>query len=111
MTYIFLNKIARLFNFSKTSKTFLYILKEDKGKSGPNVVSVPLFLCLHNRTHNVHPQSKRINDAEEHACTRLYHASLYARDGCYEFKEEGFYCVATVELLEKRLKIKRRPFT
>lgn len=25
--------------------------------------------------------------------------------GCYGFKEEGFYCVATVELLEKRLKI------
>lgn len=25
--------------------------------------------------------------------------------GCYGFKEEGFYCVATVELLERRLKI------
>mgnify|MGYP004557860603 FL=1 len=25
--------------------------------------------------------------------------------GCYGFKEEDFYCVATVELLEKRLKI------
>lgn len=25
--------------------------------------------------------------------------------GCYGFKEEGFYCIATVELLEKRLKI------
>jgi len=25
--------------------------------------------------------------------------------GCYGFNEEGFYCVATVELLEKRLKI------
>lgn len=27
--------------------------------------------------------------------------------GCYGFKEEGYYCVATVELLEKRLKIQR----
>lgn len=27
--------------------------------------------------------------------------------GCYGFKEEGFYCVATVELLERRLKIQR----
>ncbi len=27
--------------------------------------------------------------------------------GCYGFKEEGFYCVATVELLEKRLKIQK----
>ena len=25
--------------------------------------------------------------------------------GCYGFKKEGFYCIATVELLEKRLKI------
>lgn len=25
--------------------------------------------------------------------------------GCYGFKEEGFYCIASVELLEKRLKI------
>ena len=25
--------------------------------------------------------------------------------GCYGFKEEGFYCIATVELLERRLKI------
>ena len=37
-----------------------------------------LFLCLHNRTHYVHFQTKRINDAEEHADTRLYHAFLYA---------------------------------
>ena len=27
--------------------------------------------------------------------------------GCYGFKEEGFYCVATVELLERRLKIQK----
>lgn len=27
--------------------------------------------------------------------------------GCYGFKEEGYYCVATVELLEKRLKIQK----
>lgn len=27
--------------------------------------------------------------------------------GCYGFKQEGFYCIATVELLEKRLKIQR----
>ena len=27
--------------------------------------------------------------------------------GCYGFKEEHFYCIATVELLEKRLKIQR----
>ena len=25
--------------------------------------------------------------------------------GCYGFKEENFYCIATVELLERRLKI------
>lgn len=25
--------------------------------------------------------------------------------GCYGFKEEGFYCIATVELLERRLKV------
>lgn len=27
--------------------------------------------------------------------------------GCYGFKQEGYYCVATVELLERRLKIQR----
>lgn len=27
--------------------------------------------------------------------------------GCYGFKEAGFYCVATVELLERRLKIQK----
>lgn len=27
--------------------------------------------------------------------------------GCYGFKEEGFYCLATVELLERRLKIQK----
>lgn len=27
--------------------------------------------------------------------------------GCYGFKQEGFYCIATVELLERRLKIQR----
>jgi len=27
--------------------------------------------------------------------------------GCYGFKEEGFYCVATVELIERRLKIQQ----
>lgn len=27
--------------------------------------------------------------------------------GCYGFKEENFYCIATVELLERRLKIQR----
>lgn len=27
--------------------------------------------------------------------------------GCYGFKEENYYCVATVELLEKRLKIQQ----
>ncbi|GJG68001.1 DNA methyltransferase [Prevotella lacticifex] len=27
--------------------------------------------------------------------------------GCYGFKEEGFYCIATVELLERRLKIQK----
>ncbi len=25
--------------------------------------------------------------------------------GCYGFKEEGFHCIATVELIERRLKI------
>lgn len=25
--------------------------------------------------------------------------------GCYGFKEEGFFCIATVEILERRLKI------
>jgi len=27
--------------------------------------------------------------------------------GCYGFKQEGYYCVATVELLERRLKIQK----
>ena len=27
--------------------------------------------------------------------------------GCYGFKESGFMCLATVELLEKRLKIQK----
>ena len=27
--------------------------------------------------------------------------------GCYGFKEMGFYCIATVELLERRLKIQK----
>lgn len=27
--------------------------------------------------------------------------------GCYGFKQEGFYCIATVELLERRLKIQK----
>ena len=27
--------------------------------------------------------------------------------GCYGFKQEGFQCIASVELLEKRLKIQR----
>lgn len=37
------------------------------------------------------------------------YASLFssAGAGCYGFKEEGFYCVATVELLERRLKIQK----
>lgn len=37
------------------------------------------------------------------------YASLFssAGVGCYGFKEEGFYCIATVELLERRLKIQR----
>ena len=37
------------------------------------------------------------------------YASLFssAGVGCYGFKEEGFYCIATVELLERRLKIQK----
>ena len=27
--------------------------------------------------------------------------------GCYGFKEEGFYCIATVELLERRLNVQK----
>ena len=27
--------------------------------------------------------------------------------GCYGFKEEGFYCIATVELIERRLRVQR----
>ena len=27
--------------------------------------------------------------------------------GCYGFKQENFYCIATVELLERRLKIQK----
>jgi DNA (cytosine-5)-methyltransferase 1 len=39
-------------------------------------------------------------------CLRTY-VSLFssAGVGCYGFKEESFYCMATVELLERRLKI------
>lgn len=46
--------------------------------------------------------------ADRHSAYGLHtYVSLFssAGVGCYGFKEEGFYCVATVELLEKRLKI------
>lgn len=39
-----------------------------------------IFLRLHNRTHNVHFQSKRVNDAEKHADSRLYNTFLNTRD-------------------------------
>ena len=39
----------------------------------------------------------------------LTYISLFSGDGigCYGFQKEGFYCVATVEILEKRLKIQK----
>ena len=27
--------------------------------------------------------------------------------GCYGFKQEGYYCIATVELLERRLNVQK----
>ena len=47
---------------------------------------------------------------DEHSLSGLRtYVSLFssAGVGCYGFKEEGFYCVATVELLERRLKIQK----
>lgn len=65
------------------------------------------------------PQSKRYKIPEETPAglvaesrssygLRTY-VSLFssAGVGCYGFKEEGFHCVATVELLERRLKIQK----
>lgn len=48
--------------------------------------------------------------ADKHSAYGLRtYVSLFssAGVGCYGFKEEGFYCVATVELLERRLKIQK----
>ncbi len=41
--------------------------------------------------------------------SNLTYISLFsgAGIGCYGFKEEGFSCIATVELLEKRLKFQK----
>lgn len=50
--------------------------------------------------------SKILSEAKSNYGLRTY-ISLFssAGIGCYGFKEEGFYCIATVELLERRLKI------
>ena len=47
-----------------------------------------------------------LSEAKSHYGLKTY-ISLFssAGVGCYGFKEEGFYCIATVELLERRLRI------
>lgn len=57
-------------------------------------------------THNEAPQL--VASSRQPYGLRTY-VSLFssAGVGCYGFKEEGFHCVATVELLERRLKIQR----
>lgn len=53
-------------------------------------------------------KTKRNNATERRSPNGLHtYVSLFsgAGVGCYGFKEEGFYCVATVELLERRLKV------
>ncbi|MDR2972375.1 MAG: DNA cytosine methyltransferase [Bacteroidales bacterium] len=51
-------------------------------------------------------ESPIVDESRSPYCFRTY-VSLFssAGIGCYGFKEEGFYCIATVELLERRLKI------
>ena len=50
--------------------------------------------------------SQIVADSQSSNGLRTY-ISLFsgAGVGCYGFKEENFYCIATVELLERRLKI------
>jgi DNA (cytosine-5)-methyltransferase 1 len=51
---------------------------------------------------------KLLSDSRSKLGLRSY-VSLFsgAGVGCYGFKEENFYCIATVELLERRLKIQK----
>lgn len=59
---------------------------------------------------NIPPNDIQQKLSESHSAYGLLtYVSLFssAGVGCYGFKEEGYYCIATVELLERRLKIQK----
>lgn len=60
------------------------------------------------KAYKLSEETKEAIVAESRSAYGLHtYVSLFssAGVGCYGFKKEGFYCIATVELLEKRLKI------
>lgn len=60
------------------------------------------------KAYKLSEETKEVIVAESRSAYGLHtYVSLFssAGVGCYGFKKEGFYCIATVELLEKRLKI------
>lgn len=63
---------------------------------------------MKSKAYKLSEETKEAIVAESRSAYGLHtYVSLFssAGVGCYGFKKEGFYCVATVELLEKRLKI------
>ena len=63
---------------------------------------------MKSKAYKLSEETKEAIVAESRSAYGLYtYVSLFssAGVGCYGFKKEGFYCIATVELLEKRLKI------
>lgn len=54
------------------------------------------------------PLAALLEERDSHRGLRTY-VSLFssAGVGCYGFKQEGYHCIATVELLERRLKIQQ----
>lgn len=59
------------------------------------------------KAYKLSEETKEAIVAESRSAYGLHtYVSLFssAGVGCYGFKKEGFYCIATVELLEKRLK-------
>lgn len=63
---------------------------------------------MKSKAYKLSEETKEAIVAESRSAYGLHtYVSLFssAGVGCYGFKKEGFYCIATVELLEKRLKI------
>lgn len=60
-------------------------------------------------TYNIEPIAEQILAEKRSPYGLRSYISLFssAGIGCYGFKEESFYCIATVELLERRLKIQK----